>query len=128
MALAQIRYKQPASDKAFPSNGTTAATVYTFATGLLNPDGAAGFGGVIDAIDVYNSDTVQHDVVLHLIASGGSLGNDTVIERITVPAGQKAPRFIGPYRCKDSAILQVKLGEAHTSTPVYVKAEVSEFH
>lgn len=126
--MPQIRYKQPASDKAVASNGTTAVTVLTFGTGLQNPDGSAGFGGVIDDIDVYNSDTVQHDVMLHLIANGGSLGNDTLIERITVPAGQKAPRFLGPYRAKDSAILQVKLGEAHASTPVYVKAEVSEIH
>ena len=126
--MASIRYKEPTSDKGVASNGTTAATIYTFGTSLLNPDDSSGYGGVIDAIDIYNSDTVQHDVFLHLIASGGSLGNDTLIKPIkALPAGEGV-RVIGPFRAKDSATLQVKLGEAHTSTAVYVKAEVSEFH
>lgn len=127
MAFATIRYKQPASDKAVASNGTTAATVYTFGASLLNPDASAGYGGVVDAIDVYNSDTVQHDVKLYLIASAGSLADDTLIDRFALPAGQKI-RLTGPYRAKDAATLQVKLGEAHTTSAVYVKAEVSEFH
>lgn len=125
--MADIRYKQPSSDKAVASNGTTAATIYTFGTSLLNPDDSAGYGGIIDAIDVYNSDTVQHDVKLYLIASGGALADDTLIVRFPLPSGQSI-RIVGPYRAKDSATLQVKLGEAHTSTAVYVKPEVSEFH
>lgn len=125
--MPQIRYKQPASDKGVASNGTTAVTVYTFGISLVNPDAAAGYGGILDAVDVYNSDTVQHDVKLYLIANAGSLADDTLIDRFTLGAGQKL-RVVGPYRVKDSATLQVKLGEAHTSTAVYVKAEVSEFH
>jgi len=123
-----IRYKQPTSDKAIASNGTAAVTVFTFGTGLLNPDdSASGFGGIIDAIDVYNSDTVSHDCKLYLIASGGSLDDTTLIERFTLPASGKI-RIPGPYRCKDSATVQIKLGEAHTSTAVYTKVEVSEIH
>lgn len=125
---AVIRYRQPASDKAVASNGTSAVTIYTFGTSLLNPDGSSGLGGIVDAIDVFNSDTVQHDVQLHVIASAGSLGNDTLIRRINpLPAGQSV-RVRGPFRARDSATVQVKLGEAHTATAVFIKTEISELH
>ena len=119
-----IRYKQGTSDKSVASNGTTAATVYTFGTGLLNPDGStAGFGGIVDRIICYNSDTVQHDVQY----SVGAAAADTIIARFTLPS-LASVIIPGPFRGKDSVTLQIKLGEAHTSTAVYTKVEVSEFH
>lgn len=125
--MPKIRYKQSVGALGIASNGTTAVTLFTFGTGLKSPDNATGPGGIIDAIRVFNSDTVAHSTELHAVPSGGAVGNDTMLEKITLGPGE-AYRYIGGDRMPDSATVRIKLGEAHTSTPVYGKVEASEVY
>lgn len=125
MAAANVKYKQSTGGLGIASNGTTAATIYTFSASLLSPDGTSGPGGIVDMIRVYNADTIVHDVELHLVPSGDSADYDTVIARMRLAPGQVS-RFYGPERAPAQATIQVKLGAAHTTRAVYVKADVSE--
>jgi hypothetical protein len=125
--MPNIRYKQSTGALGIASNGTTAVTIYTFGTGLVGPDGSTGPGGIIDRIRVANRDTVAHTVQLHAVPSGDAAGDDTEIDRITLGAGE-VYHYIGGDRMPDSAFLQIKLGAAHTTNPVYAKADVSEVY
>lgn len=122
-----VRYKQSTGALGIASNGTTAVTVLTFGTSLKGPDGNSGPGGIVDTVRVYNADTVQHGVELHLVPNGDAAGIDTLIDKVTLAAGE-VYRFIGPERAPDAAMVQIKLTEAHTTNPVYAKADVSELY
>jgi hypothetical protein len=120
-----VRYRQSTSGLGIASNGTTAVTLLTFGTPLVGPDGTAGPGGIIDAIRVHNSDSISHIVELHLVPNADAAGDDTLMERVIVPA-DTVYRFLGPERAPALSFVQVKLGEAHSATPVYCKIDVSE--
>lgn len=122
-----IKNVTTANGKGTASNGTTAVDVYTAPASLKDPgdNTSPGYGAWCHSLRVYNSDTVLHDVQLHNIPSGQSLGNDTILERINLSAGQ-AYRWEGKEWLAPSDKIQVKLGEAHTSTAVYVRPQVSE--
>lgn len=125
--MPKIRYAQSTGSLGIASNGTTAATVATFGASLLMPDGAAGNGGILDLARIDNQDTVSHRVELHLVPSGGAVGANTRCENITLAPGE-VYRHIGGERMPSGATVQVKLGEAHTTNPVYVKCDMSEIH
>lgn len=127
MADPNVRYGQSSGGLGIPSNGTTAATIFTFGASLKMPDNASGPGGILDQVRVYNADTVQHRVELHLVPNGDSADYDTLIENVTLSAGE-VYRFVGGDRMPSQAIVQIKLGEAHTTRPVYAKADVSELY
>ncbi len=124
MAASNIKYDQSSGGLGIASNGTTAATIYTFPSSLLSPNGASGPGGIIDMVRVYNHDTIVHDVELHLVPNGDAADVDTLIAKMRM-APEQIARFIGPERAPSQATLQIKLGAAHTTNPVYAKADVS---
>lgn len=107
------------------SNGTTVVTLFTHGTGLKNPDGTSGYGGVLDRVTFYNNDTVAHWVWLYRVPAAGSATLSTVIERVSVPSGAS---YIleGPFYSTDSAFYQFKLGDAITSDQVYAQAYYHE--
>lgn len=125
MADTNVRYGQSTGGLGVATNGTSAVTVYTFSANLKGPDGVSGPGGIIDAIRVYNADTVVHTVELHLVPNGDGADFDTLIDSQTVQAGE-VYRFVGPERAPSQATIQAKLGEAHTTRAMRVKADVSE--
>lgn len=123
--MPNVKYKTSTNDVSVASNGTSAVTLYTFGTGLVNPDGSAGYGGIVEAVNFVNRDTVQHGYRLHLIPDGDALGDDTIIDQGILAAGE-AYRYLGPERSKDSGVLQLVLTEAHTTNPVYAKPSLTE--
>lgn len=125
--MPNIRYGQSTGALGIASNGITAVTIYTFGASLKMPDEASGPGGILDQVRVYNADTIAHRIELHLVPSGGAASWDTLIENITLGAGE-VYRYVGGDRMPSSASLQIKLGEAHATLAVYAKADVSEIY
>lgn len=125
--MPKIRYGQSAGALGIASNGTTAVTLYTHGASLKMPDNASGPGGILDQVRVYNADTIAHRVELHLVPSGGAAGFDTLIENITLGAGE-VYRYVGGDRMPSGAFVQIKLGEAIATRQVYAKADVSEIY
>lgn len=120
-----IRYGQSTGALGIASNGVTAVTLYTFGTLLLMPNGSSGAGGIVDQIRVYNHDTVAHIVELHAVPSGDAADFDTLMDRVILQS-KEVYRYEGGDRMPSSAFIQIKLGEAHTTSPVYAKVDVSE--
>lgn len=125
--MPKTRYGQSAGALGIASNGTNAVTIYTFGAGLKMPDDAAGPGGIVDRIRVYNADTVSQTVQLHAVPNGDAAGDDTMIDKVTLAPGE-VYHYIGGDRMPSSAFLQIKLGAAHTTNPVYAKPDVTEFY
>jgi hypothetical protein len=122
-----VRYGQSAGALGIASNGTTAVTIYTFGASLKMPDGAAGPGGIVDKVRLYNADTVVHRVELHLVPNGDTADYDTLIENITLGVGEVF-HYAGGDRMPSQATIQIKLGEAHTTRAVYARPDVSELY
>lgn len=127
MADTKIRYGQSTNGVGVASNGTSLVDVYTFGSGITMPDGATGAGGIIDLVRIDNQDTVAQIVELHLVPSGDAAGADTRFFRDTLQAGEVF-RYRGPERTTAGAKIQMRLGAAHTTNPVYAKADVSEIY
>ena len=125
--MAGLKNVTTSDGKGVASNGTTAADLYTAPASLKDAgqNSSPGYGAWLQSMRVYNSDTVQHDCVFHNLPSGLSIGNDTIFERVTIPAGASY-RWQGKEWLGPSAKVQIKLGEAHTSTAVYTRPQVVE--
>lgn len=125
--MPKIRYGQSAGGLGIASNGVAAVTIFTHGAALKMPDGAAGAGGIIDQIRVYNADTIAHRVELHLVPAGDAADFDTLMENLTLAPGE-VYRYTGGDRMPASAFIQIKLGEAIVTRQVYAKADVSEIY
>ena len=114
--------------KGIASNGTTAVDIYTAPSGTKDPGGntSPGYGAWCHAVRLFNSDTILHDVQIHNIPNGQSLGNDTMCERVSLPAGQVIRVLLDKEWLGPQDKLQIKLGEAISSTQVYARPQATE--
>lgn len=108
------------------TTSTANTTICTHSSALKNPDGTSGLGGILDRLYVYNSDSIQHDVSLFKVPSGGSVGSSALIDRITLPSKQPYI-FDGPAYGSSGYFYALQLAEAASSSGgVYVTADYHE--
>jgi hypothetical protein len=103
-------------------------TLLTGGTGLKDPSNqASGYGGHVLKGRFYNSNTTTaRTVSVYLIASGGSVANDTLILRESIPPlGTLLYEPKSPDKYKDSATVKAN---QDTGTDVFGRIEAVEFY
>lgn len=105
------------------SNGGL-VTILTHGSSLKNPDGTAGYGGVLDRIAYFNEDTTAHVIVTHRVPSSSSADAKTVIDKTTLPT-QKGFIIEGPFYGRNSDYYQYQLGGPSSSAAEAIASAAS---
>mgnify|MGYP001565958075 CR=1 FL=1 len=105
----------------------TATTLLTHSCSLKQPDGAAGNGGILDRLIVYNSDTQLHVVDIFKVGATLSVGSSNLIESVSIGSRQQPYIFEGPIYGACGDFYAFRLQEAASSCGgVYMTAHYHE--